>query len=130
MNLENFKQAIEGQKTIRLTHKMARGDGYQTQVEVSIIRRWKRTNRIHLLLGRSLSARSDKSGWSHWSRAIKSGFISKKPRIPIDTDRVILAAQMYTSSYGICARRQEGIRKGKKDAFFKKKKGAKLKGFY
>ena len=38
MNLENFKQAIEGQKTIRLTHKMARGDGYVTvnrQVEVS-----------------------------------------------------------------------------------------------
>ena len=38
MNLENFKQAIEGQKTIRLTHKMARGDGYVTvnrKVEVS-----------------------------------------------------------------------------------------------
>ena len=38
MNLENFKQAIEGQKTIRLTHKMARGDGYVTvnrEVEVS-----------------------------------------------------------------------------------------------
>ena len=38
MNLENFKQAIEGQKTIRLIHKMARGDGYVTvnrKVEVS-----------------------------------------------------------------------------------------------
>ena len=38
MNLENFKQAIEGQKTIRITHKMARGDGYVTvsrKVEVS-----------------------------------------------------------------------------------------------
>ncbi len=38
MKLENFKQAIEGQKTIRLTHKMARGDGYVTvnrKVEVS-----------------------------------------------------------------------------------------------
>ena len=38
MNLEKFKQAIEGQKTIRLTHKMARGDGYVTvnrKVEVS-----------------------------------------------------------------------------------------------
>jgi len=38
MNLENFKQAIEGQKTIRLTHKMARGDGYvnvNREIEVS-----------------------------------------------------------------------------------------------
>ncbi len=38
MKLEKFKQAIEGQKTIRLTHKMARGDGYVTvnrKVEVS-----------------------------------------------------------------------------------------------
>jgi len=38
MKLETFKQAIEGQKTIRLTHKMARGDGYVTvnrKVEVS-----------------------------------------------------------------------------------------------
>ena len=38
MKLEKFNQAIEGQKTIRLTHKMARGDGYVTvnrQVEVS-----------------------------------------------------------------------------------------------
>ena len=38
MKLETFKQAIEGQKTIRLTHKMARGDGHITvnrKVEVS-----------------------------------------------------------------------------------------------
>ena len=38
MKLEEFNQAIEGQKTIRLTHKMARGDGYVTvnrEVEVS-----------------------------------------------------------------------------------------------
>ena len=38
MKLEKFNQAIEGQKTIRLTHKMARGDGYVTvnrKVEVS-----------------------------------------------------------------------------------------------
>ena len=38
MKLETFNQAIEGQKTIRLTHKMARGDGYVTvnrKVEVS-----------------------------------------------------------------------------------------------
>ena len=38
MKLEKFKQAIKGQKTIRLTHKMARGDGYVTvnrKVEVS-----------------------------------------------------------------------------------------------
>ena len=38
MKLEKFNQAIEGQKTIRLTHKMARGDGYVTvnrEVEVS-----------------------------------------------------------------------------------------------
>ena len=38
MNLEKFQAAIEGQKTIRLTHKMARGDGYVTvnrEVEVS-----------------------------------------------------------------------------------------------
>ena len=38
MNLEKFQAAIEGQKTIRLTHKMARGDGYVTvnrKVEVS-----------------------------------------------------------------------------------------------
>ena len=38
MNLETFKQAIEGQKTIRLTHRAARGDGYvivSRSVEVS-----------------------------------------------------------------------------------------------
>ena len=38
MQLEKFNQAIKGQKTIRLTHKMARGDGYVTvnrEVEVS-----------------------------------------------------------------------------------------------
>ena len=38
MNLEKFQAATEGQKTIRLTHKMARGDGYVTvnrEVEVS-----------------------------------------------------------------------------------------------
>ena len=38
MQLEKFNQAIKGQKTIRLTHKMARGDGYVTvnrKVEVS-----------------------------------------------------------------------------------------------
>tara|TARA_Y100000592_G_C5240201_1_gene207940 strand:+ start:89 stop:388 length:300 start_codon:yes stop_codon:yes gene_type:complete len=38
MNLEKFQAATEGQKTIRLTHKMARGDGYVTvnrEVEMS-----------------------------------------------------------------------------------------------
>ena len=38
MKLETFKQAIKGQKTIRLTHKMARGGGYvivSRTVEVS-----------------------------------------------------------------------------------------------
>ena len=38
MNIEKFQAAIKGQKTIRLTHKMARGDGYVTvnrKVEVS-----------------------------------------------------------------------------------------------
>ena len=38
MKLETFKQAIEGQKTIRLTHRAARGDGYvivSRSVEVS-----------------------------------------------------------------------------------------------
>ena len=38
MKLEKFNQAIKGQKTIRLTHKMARGDGYVTvnrKIEVS-----------------------------------------------------------------------------------------------
>jgi hypothetical protein len=38
MNIEKFQAAIKGQKTIRLTHKMARGDGYVTvnrEVEVS-----------------------------------------------------------------------------------------------
>ena len=38
MNLEKFQAAIEGQKTIRLTHKMARGDGYvnvNREIEVS-----------------------------------------------------------------------------------------------
>ena len=38
MKLETFKQAIKGQKTIRLTHRAARGDGYvivSRTVEVS-----------------------------------------------------------------------------------------------
>ena len=38
MNLEKFQAAIKGQKTINLSHKMARGDGYVTvnrEVEVS-----------------------------------------------------------------------------------------------
>ena len=38
MKLEKFNQAIKGQKTIRLTHKMARGGGYvivSRTVEVS-----------------------------------------------------------------------------------------------
>ena len=73
MKLEKFNQAIEGQKTIRLTHKMARGDGYVTvnrKVEISDLSVGeKRTNRIHLLLGRSLSARSDKSVRRCCSRA-------------------------------------------------------------
>ena len=38
MKLEAFKQAIEGQETIRLTHRAARGDGWvivSRSVEVS-----------------------------------------------------------------------------------------------
>lgn len=38
MKLETFKQAIKGQKTIRLTHRAARGDGWvivSRTVEVS-----------------------------------------------------------------------------------------------
>ena len=38
MNLEKFQAAIKGQKTINLSHKMARGDGYvivKRKVEVS-----------------------------------------------------------------------------------------------